>query len=351
MAFAAVDEGLLALRGNDSWDLLHAMLRQRAWGVATATGQSEIVGRRHYGRKAVAGRRRRRGGTRELFDTLLLWKERVVLDARGEAVVEVPLNDSLTTFRLVAIADDGAQPGGSGATSIRVTQDLQVLSGLPPLVREGDRFVAMLTQQHHGADHDLRASLGTVNSGTGEILRTPLNLPPRENSRSPPAHRAGSLLAGGRTGRGLQHQLGGGGGREGRCREGPAQDDAAGECRRAAARAAGDAGAARRQLGARCRWRRRPMRCRARGQDRGGLTVALQPRAHRRAAGPAPLLRDLSFICLEQKVSKSRGPARRGALWAEVSNALPTYLDSDGLANYFPPRAGTAPAATASPPT
>ena len=47
VAFAAVDEGLLALRGNDSWELLNAMLRERVWGVATATGQSEIVGRRH----------------------------------------------------------------------------------------------------------------------------------------------------------------------------------------------------------------------------------------------------------------------------------------------------------------
>ena len=26
-------------------------------------------------------------------------------------------------------------------------------------------------------------------------------------------------------------------------------------------------------------------------------------------------------------------------LWAQVANQLPTYLDGDGLANYFPPRA------------
>ncbi len=111
-----------------------------------ATGQSEIIGRRHYGRKAVAaGGGGGRGGARELFDTLLLWNPRVVLDANGEAVIEVPLNDSLTSFRLVAVADEGVQRFGSGSTSIRVTQDLQVLSGLPPLVREGDRFAAMLT--------------------------------------------------------------------------------------------------------------------------------------------------------------------------------------------------------------
>ena len=75
VAFAAVDEGLLALRGNDSWNLLDAMIRERAWGVETSTAQSEIIGRRHYGRKAVAaGGGGGRGATRELFDTLLLWK-------------------------------------------------------------------------------------------------------------------------------------------------------------------------------------------------------------------------------------------------------------------------------------
>ncbi|WP_442968301.1 hypothetical protein, partial [Pseudorhodoferax sp.] len=40
VAFAAVDEGLLALRGNSSWELLPAMIQQRSWGVDTATAQS-----------------------------------------------------------------------------------------------------------------------------------------------------------------------------------------------------------------------------------------------------------------------------------------------------------------------
>jgi hypothetical protein len=45
--------------------------------------------------------------TRELLDTLLLWQPRVQLDARGQAQVEVPLNDALTTFQIVAVADMG----------------------------------------------------------------------------------------------------------------------------------------------------------------------------------------------------------------------------------------------------
>ena len=37
------------------------------------------------------------------------------------------------------------QKFGTGSTSIRVSQDLQLLAGLPALVRDGDRFSAMLT--------------------------------------------------------------------------------------------------------------------------------------------------------------------------------------------------------------
>src|SRR6185295_3463068 len=65
LAFAAVDEGLLELRSNGSWDLLNAMFQDRAWGVETSTAQGEIIGRRHYGRKAVAaGGGGGRGGAR-----------------------------------------------------------------------------------------------------------------------------------------------------------------------------------------------------------------------------------------------------------------------------------------------
>ncbi|MEW9899448.1 MG2 domain-containing protein [Chitinivorax sp. PXF-14] len=146
VALAAVDEGLLELSPNDSWDLLDAMMAPRGYDILNATAQMQVIGRRHFGKKALpAG-----GGgglmpTRELFDTLLLWKGRVVLDDKGEASVEVPLNDSLTSFRIVAIATAGSDRFGTGATSIRSTRDLMLLSGLPPVVREADEFRAGFT--------------------------------------------------------------------------------------------------------------------------------------------------------------------------------------------------------------
>jgi uncharacterized protein YfaS (alpha-2-macroglobulin family) len=119
--------------------------------VLTATAQTQVVGKRHYGKKAVVagGDGGGEGGNaalnRENFQPVLLWKGRVALDAKGHARVPVQLNDALTAFRLVAIATDGAQLFGSGESDIRSAQDLSLFSGIPPMVRTGDQFGAIFT--------------------------------------------------------------------------------------------------------------------------------------------------------------------------------------------------------------
>lgn len=75
VALAAVDQALLELMPNTSWNVLESLLQRRSWGVETSTAQMEIIGRRHYGKKAVAaGGGGGKAPTRELLDTLLLWK-------------------------------------------------------------------------------------------------------------------------------------------------------------------------------------------------------------------------------------------------------------------------------------
>lgn len=146
VAVAAVDEGLLELSPNPTWNVLAALMQLRLHWVGTATAQGQIVGKRHFGRKALPS-----GGgggaqtIRELFDTLLYWNPRVPLDADGRATVTIPLNDSLTSFRVVAVASAGADQFGTGSNTIRTTQDLMLISSLPPVVRVGDRFPARFT--------------------------------------------------------------------------------------------------------------------------------------------------------------------------------------------------------------
>ncbi len=146
VAVAAVDEALLDLASNPSWNLLDAMMGRRGLEVWTATAQMEVIGRRTFGRKAVPhGGGGGREHARELFDTLLAWQGRVTLDANGDAEATIPLNDSLTSFRIVAVANAGGDLFGTGSTNIATTQDLLLLSGLPPVVREGDRYLATFT--------------------------------------------------------------------------------------------------------------------------------------------------------------------------------------------------------------
>jgi len=153
VAVAAVDEGLLELAPNQSWKLLDAMMQRRGIAVTTSTAQMQVVGKRHFGRKAVVsgGGGGAQGQARELFDTRIFWQARVKLNDQGEADVEIPLNDSLTQFRVVAIANINVGRFGTGSTRVAVTQDLQLLSGATPVVREGDRLKTYFTVRNNSA--------------------------------------------------------------------------------------------------------------------------------------------------------------------------------------------------------
>ncbi|MFM9921806.1 MG2 domain-containing protein [Variovorax sp. H27-G14] len=331
VALAAVDQALLELMPNDSWNLLTAMLQRRSWGVSTSTAQMEIVGRRHYGRKAVpAGGGGGKGQTRELLDTLLLWNPKVVLDANGQAVVTVPLNDALTTFKIVAVADSGTSLFGTGQTSIQATQDLQIISGLPPLVREDDQFRAQITlrnttQKPMKVEATPRATLLTLEPQTVDI-------PPGEAREVAWTVTAPAQLAQTRA--------------EAILWEIEAKDTLGG---------ARDALKVRQRIVPSV-----PLTVQqgtlvqidgpftldvAPPADalpgRGGLKMSLQPRLAEGLPGVRDWFANYPFICLEQKTSKSVG-LRDAKMWQGVLAQLPTYLDSDGLANYFPPRDGEA---------
>ncbi len=177
IAFAAVDEALLQLQPNESWQLLDAMMGDRTLDVLTSTGQTQVVGKRHYGKKAVeAG-----GGggdasavTRDDFKPVLMWKGRVALDAQGRARIPVQLSDALSSFRMVAIATSGSDLFGTGMSSVRTSQDLQLFSALPPLVRTGDFFGASFTLRN-SSDKPMRVT-ATVKVNPGIANGKPLTV-------------------------------------------------------------------------------------------------------------------------------------------------------------------------------
>ncbi|MGJ7610487.1 MULTISPECIES: alpha-2-macroglobulin family protein [unclassified Variovorax] len=331
VALAAVDQALLELMPNDSWNLLNAMLQRRSWGVSTSTAQMEIVGRRHYGRKAVpAGGGGGKGQTRELLDTLLVWNPKVVLDANGQAVVTVPLNDALTTFKIVAVADSGTSLFGTGQASIQATQDLQIISGLPPLVREDDQFRAQITlrnttQKPMKVEATPRATLLTLEPQTVDI-------PAGEAREVTWTVTAPAQLAQTRA-EAILWEI------EAKDTLGGARDALKVRQRIVPSVPLTVQQATLVQLDGPFTLDVAPPADALPG--RGGLKLALQPRLAEGLPGVRDWFANYPFICLEQKTSKSVG-LRDAKMWQGVLATLPTYLDSDGLANYFPPRDGEA---------
>ena len=331
VALAAVDQALLELMPNDSWGLLDAMLQRRSWGVETSTAQMEIIGRRHYGRKAVAaGGGGGRSGTRELLDTLLLWNPRVQLDAQGQAVINVPLNDALTTFKIVAVADAATGLFGTGQTTIKATQDLQIISGLPPLVREDDQFRAQITLRNTTkaamkVEVAPRATLlelkpQTVDIPAGEarevawMVTAPAQLAFTRQEAILWEIEAKDTVSGARDAlKSLQRII-------------PAVPLTVQQA--TLVQVDGmfnlDVNAPADAL-----------------PGRGGLKMSLQPKLAAGMDGVRDWFAAYPYICLEQKTSKAVG-LRDGKMWQSIVGQIPGYLDSDGLVNYFPPRDGEA---------
>jgi uncharacterized protein YfaS (alpha-2-macroglobulin family) len=342
VAFAAVDEGLLALMPNTSWALLEGLMQPRPWAVHTATALNEVVGRRHYGRKTLPpGGGGGRNPTRELFDTLLLWRGQVALDALGRATIDVPLNDALTSFRLVAIADAGADRFGTGSTVIRTSQDLQMLAGLPPLAREGDRYDAGFT---------LRNTTTRPMAVTARLEGRALLADGSSRAVDGLAPQTAQLAAGAATELRWSVQVPAGAVRidwEGAVQESAApRGSAAAADRIKVAQAVQPAVPARvwqatlQQLDPAAPWSLNlaPPADAVPGSAR--VVASLQPRLSAGLPGVRRFFETYPYTCLEQKASRAVG-LRDAAAWAVLRDEVAGYLDADGLAAYFPPSPGS----------
>ncbi|MEW6677530.1 MAG: MG2 domain-containing protein [Pseudomonadota bacterium] len=322
VAVAAVDEGLLELAPNTSWKLLDAMMQRRGIRVTTSTAQMQVVGKRHFGRKAVASGGGGGQGTsaRELFDTRVFWQARIPLDDQGQASVEVPLNDSLTRFRIVAVANASVGRFGTGETTVAVTQDLQLLSGAAPLVREGDRLKTYFTLRNttdQALTVDISPQLNgkplaglteTLAPGQGKELSLPVDVPVGADR--------------------LEWDI------SAQARENPAARDRL-KIRQTVKEAVPvrTLQATLAQLDGTLAV---PVKAPADAlPGRGGVGVRLQPKLAGNLAGVQDYMADYPWTCLEQQASKAVALQDDGR-WQSIANALPAYLDRDGLAKYWP---------------
>ncbi|MFV9474605.1 alpha-2-macroglobulin family protein [Advenella sp. RU8] len=339
VAVAVVDQALLELSDNPSWELLKGMMGIRPYSVETATAQLEIVGRRHYGRKALPP-----GGgggigapTRELLDTLLLWKPDIVLDEQGQATIDIPLNDVISRFKVVAVADHGAQLFGDEAVFINTTQDLQIISGLPQVVREGDRYQAMVTVRNSSI-RDMKMRVQASFTGTAVPAQS---LPARELALAAGSSgqvswdvlvpTSGSIqdnlkltwtlrVAETETGDALD-QL----------RFTQAVSPATPVTVRQAALLSVTPEAPVNDL----QLQVPPESLRKSGRVVGGVQVQLQPTLSNGLQNVRKWFNNYPYTCLEQVSSIAVG-LHSPEKWQAIMEQLPSYLDQDGLAMYFP---------------
>jgi uncharacterized protein YfaS (alpha-2-macroglobulin family) len=323
-AVAVVDEALLELMPNETWKLLDAMMGRRSLAVRTFTAQMQVVGRRHFGLKALPqGGGGGRQTTRELFDTLVYWNPRVPLDASGRAVVEFPLNDSVSGFRAVAVVNSGPGRFGTGSGHFAATQDLAILSGVAPLAREGDRYDAVFTVRN-ATDRPMDIVAAATVTAAGSALPA---LEPRVFHLEPNRAREISwpiAVPVGATSLVFEAGAAESGGERDRLKVAQKIEPSV-PMRVLQATLAAVAGTLKFDV------------ARPDGAipGRGGVRISLSPSLAGDMEGILSYMRAYPYGCLEQRSSKAVA-LRDSDLWRATMESLPSYLDEDGLAKYFP---------------
>lgn len=327
VTFVAVDEALLSLAPNDSWKLLDAMMGDRDLSVITSTAQMQVVGKRHYGRKAVEAGGGGGGGdlsglNRDNFQPVLLWQGHVALDASGRAHVKVPLSDSLSSFKLVAIAADGnGQAFGTGETEVRTAQDLTIYAGVPPLVRTGDYYAATFTLRNGSAKPMTVAADVALSPkiATGHQLKVTIPaggaVPVAWNLTAPsqPGTLRWTVTA--------------------RSDDGKAVDRVSVSQEVVRAVPIETWAGALTQVGTGSPVTIAPPAGALPGV--GGVSILLSDTLAPPLQGVRDYMADYPFGCFEQRLSKAIVAGDAGA-WNRLAGEIPVYLDSNGLLRYFP---------------
>jgi uncharacterized protein YfaS (alpha-2-macroglobulin family) len=145
----AVDEGVLMLTGYRTPDPLLALSEPRPLGVATLETRAQLakITPRTLADLLGMGKGEEGGGGGDLgsrsdFRQTAYFNPSVITDAQGNAQVRFRLPDSLTSYRLMAVAVGEAERYGFGSTSVAARKRLMARPQLPRFLRAGDRFEA-----------------------------------------------------------------------------------------------------------------------------------------------------------------------------------------------------------------
>jgi len=149
----AVDEGILDLTGYNAPDLHSYFYAPRRLQVDTSTSfafmRTEDPSRVAFGNKGhLIGGGGDAGKLRRKFFAVAFWNATLRTDAEGRIRASFTAPDSLTRYRLFAVAHSGDR-FGTTETGFRIHQPLMVESALPRFGRVGDELIgkAMIYNQ------------------------------------------------------------------------------------------------------------------------------------------------------------------------------------------------------------
>ena len=138
----AVDEGVLQLTGFTAPDVLTSVYQQEALQVMTADSRERIVSRRVLTPKGATeggGGGAGPSDVRRDFRVLAFWLGSIETGANGRASTRVKLPESMTSYRIMAVAADTASRFGAGNATIRVSRPVTLRPVLPRFLTPGDR--------------------------------------------------------------------------------------------------------------------------------------------------------------------------------------------------------------------
>ena len=150
----AVDYGVLSLTAFRTPDVLRSVYVEKSLQVTNTDNRQRLVSRR-----AIVPKGEDSGGgggndsgvdsLRKDFNVLAFWLGSIVTDANGKASADIKLPESLTTYRIMAVAADKTSRFGSGESEIRINKPLMLKSAFPRFLAVGDSalFGSVVTSQ------------------------------------------------------------------------------------------------------------------------------------------------------------------------------------------------------------
>ncbi len=140
----AVDYGVLSLTDYRAPDVLRSVYQEKNLQVMTEDSRERIISRRVITPKGAGeggggGAENGAANVRRDFRPLAFWLGSVETDKSGKATRTITLPESLTTYRIMAVASDPASRFGAGEAEFKVNKPVTLLAAFPRFLSLGDR--------------------------------------------------------------------------------------------------------------------------------------------------------------------------------------------------------------------